>query len=329
MEIRIEEQHRACKEDWSCATNLLASITSDYRISIWDADSGKRLNMMKIHFEGYLRPKISRSGDGLMLATCDDFLISIWNLSPEGSLELIGNVNTGDSYIFSLCLNFDGSRILSGHEEGKLCAWNITSGEQLWSRQCVANGRGVLTINIGSHDSYFAYALNDRVILCSGETGEDICQLIGHSDVIRSVILNPDASRMASASADRTIRIWDVANRSQVLVLEGHTGGVSNLSYSPDGTRLASSSSSALSSLGHTVMVWDLESGVCLLVLRGDAPYAIISFSNDSTRIAAGCNKRIIIWDSTSGSKVMQTELLSHWVSGVCYLQTMNEYLLK
>jgi WD40 repeat protein len=56
------------------------------------------------------------------------------------------------------------------------------------------------------------------------------------------VSLSPDGKRLATASSDNTIRVWDAATGELVTVLRGHTGHVLSVAFSPDGTRLASAS---------------------------------------------------------------------------------------
>src|SRR5262249_20992953 len=66
---------------------------------------------------------------------------------------------------------------------------------------------------------------------------------------VRDVIFSPDGSRVATASMDRTVKLWDTATGQDVLTLRGHTAGVGCVAFTPDGMRLVSGSEEAL--------VWD------------------------------------------------------------------------
>ncbi|MFM7792580.1 MAG: WD40 repeat domain-containing protein, partial [Microcystis panniformis] len=47
-------------------------------------------------------------------------------------------------------------------------------------------------------------------------TGECLDTLEGHENWIRSVVFSPDGKRLASGSADETIRFWDVKTRKEI-----------------------------------------------------------------------------------------------------------------
>jgi WD40 repeat protein len=122
--------------------------------------------------------------------------------------------------------------------------------------------------------------------------------LEGHSDWVRSVAFSHDSTRLASASDDSTVRIWDARSGKSLQTLEGHSGRVWSVAFSHDSTRLASAS------IDSTVRIWDARSGKSLQTLEGhsDSVYSV-AFSHDSTRLASASNDRTVkIWDARSGT---------------------------
>ena len=75
--------------------------------------------------------------------------------------------------------------------------------------------------------------------------------LWGHSGPINGVVFTPDGERLASASDDQTVKLWDPEFGQEVLTLRGHTGAVQGLAFSPDGHFLASIAAD------QTVRLWN------------------------------------------------------------------------
>ncbi|KAF2115879.1 WD40-repeat-containing domain protein, partial [Lophiotrema nucula] len=75
--------------------------------------------------------------------------------------------------------------------------------------------------------------------------------LEGHSDSVHSVAFSHDSTRLASASHDGTVRIWDARSGACLQKLEGHSEWVRSVTFSYDSMRLVSASDD------NTVKIWD------------------------------------------------------------------------
>ncbi|KAG9186443.1 hypothetical protein G6011_09551 [Alternaria panax] len=157
-------------------------------------------------------------------------------------------------------------------------------------------------------------AIRIRPILSDGWSA-CLQTLEGHSSQVISVAFSHDSTRLASASDDRTVKIWDASSGACVQTLEGHSSQVSSVAFSHDSTRLASAS------WDRTVKIWDASSGVCLQTLEGHSGIVTsVAFSHDSTRLASASHDNTVkIWDASSGACVQTLEGHSHYVSSVAF----------
>ena len=130
--------------------------------------------------------------------------------------------------------------------------------------------------------------------------------LRGHRDGVRGVTWSPDGRRLATASNDRTVRIWDAGNGCELTVLHGHNDWVQAVVWSPDGRRLATASND------RTVRIWDAGNGSELTILRKHTDQVWdVAWSPDGKRLATASNDRTVrIWDADNSSEL--TVLYGH-----------------
>jgi WD40 repeat protein len=100
--------------------------------------------------------------------------------------------------------------------------------------------------------------------------------LEGHTSYVNAVVFSADGQLLASASGDKTVRVWETATGACRSVLEGHTDEVNAVVFSADGQLLASASDDM------TVRVWETATGACRSVLESRSSYVYhLAFSLD------------------------------------------------
>ena len=100
---------------------------------------------------------------------------------------------------------------------------------------------------------------------------------VAHEKDINAIDVSPTAPLFASASQDRTIKIWSLEDGSVAGILRGHKRGVWSISFAPADASPLNASDGGNSSRGllvsgsgdRTVRVWSLSTFTCLLTFEG------------------------------------------------------------
>ncbi|KAK1186431.1 trypsin-like peptidase domain-containing protein [Streptomyces sp. NBS 14/10] len=121
-------------------------------------------------------------------------------------------------------------------------------------------------------------------------------RLADHTGPVNSLAYSPDGKTLATASDDKTVRLWDVDTGKVRRILAGHTGPVRSVAFSPDGRTLATGG------FDSTVRLWDLNTNKPRRVFKNSNPIYSLAFSPNGKTLATGdYNGTLRLWNTNTG----------------------------
>lgn len=146
--------------------------------------------------------------------------------------------------------------------------------------------------------AFLAYATGRQVRVLNLLTLSD-STYTGHRDLVTSLSWSPDGARLASASSDGTVQIWEFERGRLRFAYARQQCSVRAVAWSPDGTRLASSGADG------SLHIWNASDGGGSVVASLGALGAVttLSWSPDGTcLLSGGVDGMVYLWDPETGA---------------------------
>jgi WD40 repeat protein/serine/threonine protein kinase len=225
---------------------------SDGMIEVREVPGNDRV----LTLQGHTKPvwRVAYSPDGARIASASlDGTVRVWDATDGHLIHLLPGF---PDWIGCLRFSPDGQRVvLSGNRRDQL----YPCGVKIWD---AGTGRLLPTLgdsfaeiwNVAFHprEPRLVYSVISEILVADLTNGRSIKTIRGHMEGRVSLAYSPDGLRLASASGDGTVRLWETATGREILkLIHGHDDPVTGVSFSPDGRQIVSVSKSG------TVKMWD------------------------------------------------------------------------
>jgi WD40 repeat protein len=294
---------------------VLTSSSFDETIKLWDIDEGSCIATLEGHTNGIYA--LTTLGNSNTLASCGlDGTVKFWNLVTRQCVKTLQGHNNA---VYFTATNPQGTLLASGGDDFSLRLWDVATGECIRIFKGKHNWIGAVACHpLPPSSTNFrefgeiASGSQDGIVRLWNLEGESTC-LIGHTDFIFSLVYSPHGRLLASSSADKTVRLWDIAKNQCIKILQGHTGMVTGVTFSPDGHLIATSS------YDRTIKLWDLATGQLLHTLPEQIPISV-AFSPDGKKLGVGgFDETARIWDLETWRCCQTFQGHSTWIWWVAF----------
>ena len=287
----------------------LVSSSFDQTIKRWDIATGECLGTLTGHRAAVVSIALSADGETLVSGSYDQ-TVKLWNVATGRCLKTL---QKHTNRVWSVAFHPQGHLLASGGDDYTARLWELRTGQCTKTLQghsnaiytiahnptdrLLASGHEDQTIKLWNCDPATIRAMASRSSPLTRTSEQPYRTLRGHTNRIFSIVFSPDEQLLASASGDRTIKVWNPHTGKCVQTLTGHQSWVWAIAFSPNGKRIASAS------YDQTVKLWDSETGDCLRTFEGHTSSVLaIAFSPDGQQLLSGGYEQTIkLWNVATG----------------------------
>ena len=256
---------------------------------------------------------VSYSADGTEISGGTSGSLRIWDTGSGGLIQTVSGFRNGPA---SAVLSPDGTFAATGGGQNypDVQFSSVSDGtifqtlnQLVTELPSAAISSDSTVVAVGESASFVIGTRQFLIHLFNAADGSPAGLLEGHTGVVASLAADPaDPNLLASASGDRSVRIWDLQTQQTVRSLLGHSSGVNCVAYSPDGRLIASGSSD------QSIKLWDADTGDELNTLTGHTHFVkAVSFSPDGSILASGSlDNSLKLWSVDTGEEI--NTLLGH-----------------
>jgi WD40 repeat protein/serine/threonine protein kinase len=282
-------------ENWFVATGYAGVVT------VVDMISGEVMGRQRTSSGQIPAVAIFKKEDEIIFGG-EDGVIRLWNLSEGTPIQ---RFEGHEATVVGLDTSPDGRQFLSISLDGTAKLWDIESSTALYSIEIGAYLETIgitnappLGIQFSPDGETFVHTTSDTIVqLRQTKTGQLLRSWEGVG--FENVVFSADGAQIA-ASTGNQIYTWFTQSTSEPLILNGHTGDITDVSVSPNNQMILSGS------VDKSARLWQIENGLSVQEFRYlNSLIVDVEYAEDGDHIwLLDWNSRITKWDVATHRRV-------------------------
>ncbi|MFP6750611.1 MAG: hypothetical protein VB855_02960, partial [Pirellulaceae bacterium] len=269
--------------------------SADGSIRMMDPATGNQLRALAGHTGAVITMALHRAGTQVASGQPDG-AIRLFN-AADGTL--VGTLRGHTGAIHAIALHPTLPQLVSGGADGTIRVWQNAAPPTV-----TAGTEGVITAQTFSLDrQLLAVAAmiggNPTIQVRNAANGQVMATFAGHTGAVTSLAISPDKTRLASGSADKTVRLWTIADAAaEPVVLEGHTATVGAVAFAANGADVFSGAAD------NSIRQWKVADGTEIRVIAGHAGAISGLQVAGTTLVSASADATVRLWNTGTGAAV-------------------------
>lgn len=274
-------------------SQFLASASADATVRLWNMQHPMQEPFQIREHQGRINALAFSADERFFASASQDHTIKLRSMNQLDNtpIALVGH----QGEVTSLAFDPNGQLLASTSEDKTLRIWPVAQAAITSTILMQSGGHLVVFSSDGKRLASDTDNNTLQVWLTENNfTGTEVSGAT-HQGRINALAFSPNNRLLATASEDRVVRLWSVANlKMQPYILNGHQEAVTAIAFSPDSRQLATAGRD------NTVRLWSVEyPGTASRVLTDGHENDVTSvlFSKDGQWIASASNdKTIRVW---------------------------------
>lgn len=303
-ELELKDLGQVRRIAYSPDGKQLAVMSSGHS-KLFNAKTGAKLFDLQIPDAGYNEFDLAYSSDGQYIATAALGWIPVWDAHTGKYLYRFDC----DANAFSAQFIPGTPNLATGNSDGTIKIWNVqtkalveTLRSHTMQLNCLAVSKDGRQLLSGGYDETIrlwtaleqGFAHLNRVI-------------VDHQSNLLCASFTADGKQFVSGGRDGKLKIWDVLDGKQIAQTEDIGAAINDIAMCPKGTAIAVAGIDE-----KVVRIWDPAAKTFKQILDNPGPVGEIAFNGDGSRLVAGGDGFLVVWDLKSGGQIAEIPVSKH-----------------